>query len=255
MFFYIIINNMSSPKSATQRDPIRDATVFLVGPNRLSRASLRSLFAGSRFTVIGEAADIAVRPDASQRDGLPGIVAAPDVVLVEMPNAKTGIPDLLARVEAVYPGTPAVVLHDTVCLDTLVACFGAGAVGFLTRDISRDAFLNFLELAVLGERVFPTQLAKLLSDGAGQQRMPTVRAGAFDLSMRETEILQCLLRGESNKAIANRLDLAEATVKVHMKHVLRKIKVTNRTQAAIWAHARGYTAAGNAVLHAGGPAY
>jgi two-component system, NarL family, nitrate/nitrite response regulator NarL len=247
-FSSMIIDNMHPRKSAIRKDPIRNATVLLVGPNKLSRASLRSLFDGSQFTVIGEVANIATPSDASNRDALPALIAVPDVVLVEMPEATEGILDVLARAEAVYPGTPAVVLHDTVCIATLVACFGAGAGGFLTRDITRDALLNFLELAVLGERVFPTQLAKLLSEGVGQRRTPTLRANAFDLSVREIEILQCLLRGESNKVIANRLDLAEATVKVHMKSVLRKIKVTNRTQAAIWAHSRGYVAPDDSLL-------
>ena len=244
---------MYPQQPASRRDPISSATVLLVGPNKLSRASLRSLFNRSRFTVIGEVADIAAPSVELYRDGLPALIDVPDVVLVDMPDRTAPIPGMLERVEAAYPGTPAVVLYDSVCLATLVACFGAGAGGFLTRDITRDALLNFLELAVLGERVFPRQLAALLSGGIGWHRAPTLRTNAFNLSAREIEILQCLLRGASNKVIANRLHLAEATVKVHMKSVLRKIKVTNRTQAAIWAHSRGYVATDDALLHAAEP--
>ena len=225
---------MHPRQSASPKGPIRNVAVLLVGPNKLSRASLRSLFDGSPFTVVGEVTDIAAPSDARNRDALSALNAAPDVVLVEMSDGTAAVLDVLARIEAVFPGTPAVVLHDTVCLATLVACFRAGAGGFLTRDITRDALLNFLELAVLGERVFPTQLAALLSDGIGRHRTPAPRTNAFDLSAREIEILQCLLHGESNKVIANRLHLAEATVKVHMKSLLRKINAANRTQAAIW---------------------
>ena len=228
--------------------------MLLVGPNMLSRASLRSLFNRSRFTVIGEVADIAAPSVESDRDGLPALIDVPDVVLVDIPDGTAPIPGMLERVKTLYPSTPAVVLHDSVCLATLVACFGAGAGGFLTRDITRDALLNFLELAVLGERVFPTQLAALLSRGVERHRTPTLRTNAFNLSVREIEILQCLLRGASNKVIANRLHLAEATVKVHMKSVLRKIKVTNRTQAAIWAHSRGYVEPDDVLLLAAEPA-
>ena len=244
---------MNPRQSASRKSPIRSAAVLLVGPNKLSRASLRSLFDGSSFTVVGEAADIVAPSDAPNRDALSALIAGPDVVLVDTSDETAEILDVLARVEAAYPGTPAVVLHDTVCLATLIACFGAGAGGFLTRDITRDALLNFLELAVLGERVFPTQLAAMLSHGVTQHRRPTLRTNAFDLSAREVEILQCLLRGESNKVIAYRLHLAEATVKVHMKSVLRKIKVTNRTQAAIWAHGRGYVAPADALLRDASP--
>lgn len=224
--------------------------MLLVGPNKLSRASLRSLFNRSRFRVIGEVADIAASSIESYRDCW---IDVPDVVLVDMPDGTVPIPGMLERVDELCPGTPAVILHDFVCLSKLVACFGAGAGGFLTRDITRDALLNFLELAVLGERVFPTQLAALLSDGIGRQRTPTLRTNAFDLSAREIDILRCLLRGESNKVIANRLHLAEATVKVHMKSVLRKIKVTNRTQAAIWAHSHGYVRSDDALQRDAAP--
>jgi two-component system nitrate/nitrite response regulator NarL len=59
-------------------------------------------------------------------------------------------------------------------------------------------------------------------------------------------VLQCLLNGEPNKVIANRLNITEATIKVHLKSVLRKIKATNRTQAAIWAYGHGYSPVGDA---------
>ena len=77
------------------------------------------------------------------------------------------------------------------------------------------------------------------------------RIGAFDsfsirvrhgLSEREEQVLRDLVKGRSNKIIARKLDIAEATVKVHMKSVLRKIRVANRTQAAIWALENGYGA-------------
>src|SRR5690606_27993835 len=63
----------------------------------------------------------------------------------------------------------------------------------------------------------------------------------YGLSEREMEILRCLVNGDANKVIANRLDITEATVKVHMKSLLRKIKAANRTQAAIWALNQGVT--------------
>jgi two-component system, NarL family, nitrate/nitrite response regulator NarL len=67
------------------------------------------------------------------------------------------------------------------------------------------------------------------------------------LSTRETQILNCLRQGAPNKAIARRLDVAEATVKVHIKAILRKIGVANRTQAAIWASQRATQRGGASV--------
>jgi two-component system, NarL family, nitrate/nitrite response regulator NarL len=226
---------------------MRNATVLLVGPNKLSRAGLRSLFDGSHFKVVGEIANFTAA-------SVPGAIAAPDVALVEMPDETTAVLDVLERLEAVYPDTPIVILHETVSMAMLAACLAAGASGFLTKDITPDALLRSLELVVLGETVFPTHLARLLAEGIRQRQAPEADDGEYGLSLRETEILQCLLRGESNKLIAHRLHITEATIKVHIKSVLRKIKVTNRTQAAIWAHRRGYLPAGDAVLRTGGPA-
>lgn len=106
--------------------------------------------------------------------------------------------------------------------------------GILTHDLSADAFVQCLRLICAGERVFPRGLA------SGQKlRAPLSstkpRSGRDRLSPREREVLAHVLEGHSNKMIARHLGMAEATVKVHLKSVLRKIRVENRTQAAIWA--------------------
>ena len=126
-------------------------------------------------------------------------------------------------------------------MTTLAACLSAGAAGYLTTDISRDALLRSLQLAALGEKVFPTDLAGLLVNGSRGPRRPLVRSEKVcGLSDREIETLQCLIRGISNKVIAKRLNITEATIKVHIKSVMRKIKASNRTQAAIWAVRQGF---------------
>ena len=106
--------------------------------------------------------------------------------------------------------------------------------GILTYDLSADAFIRSLRLICAGERVFPRDLAI----GRKPQPLPSStgpRPSGVHLSPREKEILSHLVAGHSNKRIARHLDIAEATVKVHLKSVQRKIRVENRTQAAIWA--------------------
>jgi two-component system nitrate/nitrite response regulator NarL len=93
---------------------------------------------------------------------------------------------------------------------------------------------------MMGEKVFPTHLAALLISGrinTSAFDMPSARKG---LSQREVQIVRCLLNGDSNKVVANHLNITEATVKVHLKSLLRKINATNRTQAAIWALNNGF---------------
>jgi two-component system nitrate/nitrite response regulator NarL len=103
--------------------------------------------------------------------------------------------------------------------------------GVLTYDLSVDDFVRSLRLICSGERVFPRDLGRRPeASSAGDEP----RSGGVRLSPREQEMLSHLLSGHSNKLIARELGITEATVKVHLKSVLRKIRVQNRTQAAIW---------------------
>src|SRR3546814_115811 len=157
-------------------------------------------------------------------------------------------PDTDSAVERVkevcerLPGVPLVVLTESLSTRHLAACLEAGANGYLIKDISCDALLQSLRLVMLGEKVFPTHLATQLVNGTVTTApVPIPSRNNHGLSEREMQIIQCLVQGESNKMIANRLNIAEATVKVHMKTLLRKINAVNRTQAAIWALDNGIT--------------
>jgi two-component system nitrate/nitrite response regulator NarL len=112
-----------------------------------------------------------------------------------------------------------------------------GARGFLPKDISAEALQISLALVVLGEDIF-TAPASLRGHGVSAIRSPSPASAVGNLraplSGRETQILRCLQDGLPNKTIARDLDMAEATVKVHLKALLRKINVENRTQAAVW---------------------
>jgi len=106
--------------------------------------------------------------------------------------------------------------------------------GILNYGLSADAFVRSLRLICSGERVFPRDLAL---ERRPQAPSSSIKSEFNDvrLSPREKEILSYLVAGDSNKAIARGLGVTEATVKVHLKSVQRKIRVENRTQAAVWA--------------------
>lgn len=110
----------------------------------------------------------------------------------------------------------------------------ASLSGILTYDLSADAFVQSLRLICAGERVFPRELT-VERRPEGPSSAADVRSDNSRLSPREREVLSHLVDGHSNKAIGRLLGMTEATVKVHLKSVLRKIRVENRTQAAIWA--------------------
>jgi two-component system nitrate/nitrite response regulator NarL len=106
--------------------------------------------------------------------------------------------------------------------------------GVLTYDLSASAFVRSLLVICSGERVFPRDLAL---ERAPQATPPSAEhpPSGVHLTPREKETLSHLVAGHSNKVIALHLGITEATVKVHLKSVQRKIRVENRTQAAIWA--------------------
>lgn len=230
------------------------ATVLVVGRDRLSRASLGRLFVGSAFKVISDIQEVPEIGSGAELgnaideaiggviDHAPPSSNIPDIVLLEPTGDDDDVLNALKRLRGIFPTTAAVVLSNETSMASLIALFAAGARGILTKDISRSALLHSLQLVMLGETVFPTALGDQYVAGSyGSPQGRPLRSGQRGgLSDRETDIVQCLLRGESNKLIANRFALTEATIKVHVKSVLRKIKVTNRTQAAIWAHNHGY---------------
>ena len=200
----------------------------LVGRNKLFREGLKSLLAGSQFEVVAEMDELAeLRHGEAMR---------PELVVVDFTDESERASDSIADLKAGQPDVRVAVLAEVLDSSALSACLAAGAAGFLIKDISVDGLLQSLRLMMLGETVFPTNLAPLLVNGMTRvEPMRNVSIGSYGLSEREGQIIRCLAQGDSNKQIANRLGITEATVKVHMKSLMRKIRASNRTQAAIWA--------------------
>jgi two-component system nitrate/nitrite response regulator NarL len=119
--------------------------------------------------------------------------------------------------------------------------FQAGVHGYVGKHISVDSLAEMLKLVALGEKIIPSQVFFDLSvpKAATQPEGAKVSIGEANLSDREVQILQRLIRGDANKIISRDMSITEATVKVHVKSILRKLAVVNRTQAAIWGVARG----------------
>lgn len=152
------------------------------------------------------------------------------VVIVDL----TDHPDLEAFRAYERRGAKVVVLAHEADSLTLSDDQIAPLSGLLTYSLSGDAFMRSLRLICSGERVFPLALT-LGRNRPTRPKDKELRASDARLSPREREVLFHLVDGQSNKGIARILGMAEATVKVHLKSVLRKIGVDNRTQAAIWA--------------------
>jgi two-component system nitrate/nitrite response regulator NarL len=147
-----------------------------------------------------------------------------------------------------HPRGRIAIVADHYRLDELVLAFRAGANGYFADVMACDVFIKSIELVMMGETIFPPAFLSFALDPEGDRLrkaaprnednqailIPAENTLAPQLSMREKSILRCLIEGHSNKCIARKIDIAEATVKVHVKAILRKIRVQNRTQAAIW---------------------
>ena len=206
-----------------------ETNTLLIGRNRLFLEGLKSLLRGSSFSVTGEISTVGELDEFENGD-------APELILIELRGDVAELVQDLRQLQDTLAEVPVVVLTDEREPRTLAACINAGAAAFLLKDISLDALIHSLKLAMLGQKIMPTDMAVALINGAaGVQPVDGKGIESYGLSDRELEILRCLVNGDANKVIANRLEITEATVKVHMKSLLRKIKAGNRTQAAIWA--------------------
>ena len=207
---------------------MQNVDILIIDASQLFREGLKQLLDEAAFAQVAEA--------ETMEDGLKKLEAGmrPKVALVDFDAANDDI-NVLHQIRERCPELRLVVLAaNTDDILNLARCFEAGADAYLLKTISSDALKQSIKLVLLGEKVFPTRLAAMLVRGAGPRPAPC-SADLERLSCRENQILRCLLNGHPNKVIAKTLNITEATVKVHLKGVLKKINAVNRTQAAIWA--------------------
>jgi two-component system nitrate/nitrite response regulator NarL len=213
--------------------------LLVVDDHTLFRRGLIALLSQhERLEVVGEAGDAG---EAQRR----AAELQPDVVLLDnhLPGVR-GV-DALPGLKEAAPQARVVMLTVSEDEADLAAALRQGAHGYLLKTIESDALLAALERCVAGESVIsPDMTAKLVS--AFQNSSATGAAAsqpAADpidtLSPRERDTLRELARGASNKEIARSLDIAETTVKIHVQHILRKLNLSSRVQAAVFASERG----------------
>jgi two-component system nitrate/nitrite response regulator NarL len=210
--------------------PAKPISVLLVDDHTLFRSGIRSLLQRhAEFAIVGEAAD-----------GVEGIKRAqqtrPDVVLLDLNmNGMSGV-ETLQLMKQDCPDAAILMLTVSEDADDLGAALRAGASGYLIKNIDADYLVRAIRRAAAGETVVAEAMTgKLVAQlQAGTQRDEP--ASELDkLTPREKDIIGCLARGESNKMIARTLDLAESTVKIHVQNVLKKLNLSSRVQAAVYA--------------------
>ncbi len=162
-------------------------------------------------------------------------VTAPDVVLTDLNMPPHGGLALLRQMRAEGWRGPVLVLTVSDDQDDLSSAMGAGAQGYLLKDMEPDDVVDAVQRAVRGETVVaPAMTLKLVHLLQGGPQPP--KADALQhLTAREREILDYLAQGLSNKAIGRALDISHDTVKLHVRHILAKLNLTSRVEAAVFA--------------------
>jgi two-component system nitrate/nitrite response regulator NarL len=241
-------------------------SIVVTHPSTLFHNGLRQLLAKSRFRP--------VRIATSLTEDLESYLGSLEngVWLTGVERCLSTTNALVRKVVTANPGVKAVILAASQKPEDIVAALQSGACGFLCQDIPGETLLRSLELIAHGEMIVHPQFvmdqpaagdeatsgasvgtsAYVTTNGGPQltqrfrARLPLPRVAGEaanenqtgdvpSLSRREMLILRMLMQGASNKVIARTLVITESTVKVHMKAILRKLRLQNRTQAAIWA--------------------
>jgi two-component system nitrate/nitrite response regulator NarL len=213
-------------------------TIALVGENSLMRTGLQHILSGSPFVLAEEA--VTADPVQARCWDEP-----PALFLVNASQDDRHVATIARQVKEAYPQARVVALADHFDARFVGLGLAAGLDGFCLTVSGREVLIKSLELIMLGETIVPSttvrsflaqavQSTPQLQDSMGSKFDPSDLRD-FRLSAREAEVLNCLRDGSPNKIIARKLDVTEATIKVHVKALLRKIGAANRTQAAMWA--------------------
>ena len=222
--------------------PVR---LMVVDDHTLFRRGLVALLTqDDRFAVLHEAADAGEALRCVQRD-------RPDLILLDnhLPGVR-GV-DAIAGFKEVAPQVKILMLTVSENEQDLSAALKAGADGYLLKTINAEDLSDSILKVLDGESVIsPEMTTKLVAafrtqppaaeKAAGSAPTPASPAeGLSVLSARELETLALIARGASNKVIARELDIAETTVKIHVQHILRKLNLSSRVQAAVYAASHG----------------
>jgi DNA-binding NarL/FixJ family response regulator len=214
--------------------PIR---ILLVDDQSLFREGLRTLLSvQTGFDIVGEATngEEALRLAATLR---------PDIVLMDVRMPVLDGVAATRMLRGILPTCRIIVLTTFDDDEYVFDALRAGAIGYLLKDAPSEKLYEAIRAGARGESFLqPAVAAKVVAEFARLVEKPHIpqQALADPLSEREREVLRLVAEGASNREIANRLVIAEGTVKNHVTNILSKLSVTDRTQAALNAHEIGW---------------
>ena len=211
--------------------PQMPTRILIADDQPLARAGLRRLLDAADFQVIGEATSLDELIAAAVRDDM-------QLIISESYLGGQEVVPLLPRLRELRPAVELLIYSASNNPVDEARAFAAGVKGFISRTSGRDDLLAAVRTVLQGGALW---------NGSDQRRLSSyLKAGRTNvgdfapLTPREEQILKLLTTGATNKVISEALGISHETVKEHVQHVLQKVGVTDRTQAAVWAVRNGY---------------
>lgn len=197
------------------------ASVIHIDRSQLFRDGLRELISQD-FNIVWDGASW---EEGRRRADL----LQPGLIILDFAGCEKDSCRFIRSVRTAGSAAKIVLLSDIVPPLFLWSLLGSDLDGYLTKDLPAPSVKQALSLIQDGQRIFPGRLAKTMLERGNRAEEE------HGLSLREVEVLSFVRAGFSNKEIANTMAIREGTVKVHLKALLRKARVQNRTQVAVWA--------------------
>lgn len=203
--------------------------VLLVDDHALFRAGLGSLLNAWGLTVVGEAGD--------GNEAIENVrLLRPDLVFMDVTMPRRNGLEATKAIKAEFPDVRVVILTVSDDEHDLFEAIKSGAEGYLLKDLREEQFADMVARIERGEPVMSPRLARKMLQEFGrlqEQRMsPEAEAG---LTEREQDVLEQVARGTTNREISAALNITENTVHFHMKNILRKLHLRNRSEVVVWA--------------------
>jgi len=207
--------------------------VLLIDDHALFRAGLRELLERRGVCVIDAVGDSEAGLRLARE-------LAPDVVLLDLRMPGRGGIEVLQELRATQPQIRVAILTTSAEEQDVIKAIQGGAHGYLLKDMEPDELIAALDLILAGGTAVARELTGVLAKAVqGDARVSQASPAFSDLTPREMEILCQLAAGRSNKAISRALGIADGTVKLHVKSILRKLAVHSRVEAAVIAVEQG----------------
>ncbi len=205
-------------------------SVVIIDDHALFRNGLKQLLTSRDINVVGMSGNPTEAIDLINH-------SQPDVVLLDLRMKELSGLELLVKIKEVMPTQCVVILTTSVEEQDLMEALRIGAMGYLLKDMEIDVLEQLLKQAKDGETVVAPDLTSLLARAVVSKDEKPSRSvtDTYNLTPREMDILRHIAQGQSNKDIASALGIVDGTVKLHVRAVLKKLKVQSRVQAAVLA--------------------